>query len=142
LVLKREELQRQALDAFIRLATYHETYAEYELALQYAYRQLELEPWREEAHRQVIRLLALTGQLTAALAQYETCRQVLAAELNTEPSPETVALMDSLRSQGSGIGDPRAQREPGPPADPVPDHRPPIPGNNLPRQLTPFIGRK
>ena len=54
LVLKREGLHREAVDALVRLSTYHEARGEYEQALQYAYKQLELEPWREEAHRQVI----------------------------------------------------------------------------------------
>ena len=54
LVLKREGLHREALDALVRLSAYHEARGEYEQALRYAHRQLELEPWREEAHSQVI----------------------------------------------------------------------------------------
>ena len=71
LVLKREGLRRQAVEVFSRLATYYETRGEYAPALQHSYRLLELEPWREEAHRQTMRLLALTGQRNSALAQYE-----------------------------------------------------------------------
>ena len=33
-------------------------------------RQLELEPWCEETHRTMMRLLALNGQRSAALQQY------------------------------------------------------------------------
>src|SRR4051794_38973695 len=54
LILKSEAMHREALDALARLSTYHETRAEYEQGLQYAYRQIELEPWRDEAHRQVM----------------------------------------------------------------------------------------
>ena len=38
--------------------------------------------YREEAHRRLMRLLAGSGQRSAALAQYETCRRLLADELN------------------------------------------------------------
>src|SRR5436189_2068452 len=127
-MLKREGLRRQALEAFHRLSTYHDARAEYEPALQYAYRQLDLEPWREEAHRQVMRLLALTGQRSAALAQYETCRQVLAEELDAEPDAETTALYERLRA-GEVVDDATAQH--------LPASR-----HNLPRQLAPFVGRR
>jgi len=59
---------------------------------------LALEPWREESHRQMMELLARDGQRSAALAQYETCRRILAEELGTEPMPETTALYERLKS--------------------------------------------
>src|SRR5436190_242902 len=96
-VIRREALHREALDALSRLSSYHEARGENEQALHYAYRQLELEPWREEAHRQAMRLLAVTGQRSAALAQYEACRRALAQELNAEPSAETTALYEFLK---------------------------------------------
>jgi DNA-binding SARP family transcriptional activator len=58
-------------------------------ALSYSQQLLDMEPWREESHRLVIRLLAQSDQRSAALAQYEKCRQILAQELGVEPSPET-----------------------------------------------------
>ena len=60
---------------------------------------LELEPWWEEAHRQLIRLLALSGRRSEALAQYVKCRRVLAEELGVEPSPETTGLYEQIRDQ-------------------------------------------
>ena len=60
--LKREGLQRQVLDALARLAGYHERRGEYEQAEAYVRRQLELEPWREEAHRQLLRLSLRTSK--------------------------------------------------------------------------------
>lgn len=44
-----------------------------------------LEPWREEAHRQLIQTLFLLGERSAALVQVENCRAVLAAELRGLP---------------------------------------------------------
>lgn len=92
----RERLQRQALRALFHLAEYHRRRGEHELALRYATRQLEMEPWREEAHRQVMYILAARGERSAALKQYETCRSLLQEELGIEPSLETAELYHRL----------------------------------------------
>jgi DNA-binding SARP family transcriptional activator len=97
MLLKREQFKRQALAALHRLAATYEGRGEYSHALPYTYRQIELEPWQEKAHRQLMRLLALNGQRGAALAQYETCRQALAEELNVEPAQETTTLYEQIR---------------------------------------------
>ena len=94
---QRERLHQQALDALAHLADYHERRGEDEPARRYAQRQIELEPWREEAHRQLMRLLARGGQRSAALAQYETCRRILARDLGVEPEAETTALYERIR---------------------------------------------
>ncbi|MFN2283635.1 MAG: AAA family ATPase, partial [Anaerolineae bacterium] len=60
-------------------------------------RQVELEPWREDAYRQWMRALAMSGHRNAALAQFEACRSVLAEELGVEPEMETVALIEQIR---------------------------------------------
>ena len=59
-------------------------------------RLLELEPWREEAHRQLMIWLAQSGQRNAALVQYELCCRALAEELGVEPDEATRALHASL----------------------------------------------
>jgi DNA-binding SARP family transcriptional activator len=97
-LLRREWLHGQALDALQRLANYHEGCGDYEPARQYALRQIELDPWREEAHQQLMRVLALNGQRSAAMAQYETCRRILTRELGVEPTQETMALYERIRA--------------------------------------------
>src|SRR5690606_12515409 len=57
---------------------------------------LQLEPFREEAHRLLMRLLAESGQRSAALAQYEVCVRILDEELGVEPDDETVALYEQI----------------------------------------------
>ena len=69
-LLKREQLNRLVLSALHRLADHCEERGEYERAQTYARQQLELEPWDEQAHQQLMRLLAFSGQRSAALAQY------------------------------------------------------------------------
>jgi predicted ATPase len=71
-------------------------------------------------------LLAQSGQRSAALAQYGTCRQVLADELGVEPGRETTALYEAILA--------------GEIAAPVEVSTPPA--HNLPLQPTPFVGRK
>ncbi|HEY3231388.1 MAG TPA: BTAD domain-containing putative transcriptional regulator [Roseiflexaceae bacterium] len=78
-LIQREALHQQALEALDTLAAYHDRQGDYAALARAARRQLELEPWREQAHRQLMRALA-------ALAQYATCRQVLEAELGVEPA--------------------------------------------------------
>ncbi|HEY54507.1 MAG TPA: AAA family ATPase, partial [Caldilineae bacterium] len=85
-----------ALTAFSQLTRLLLQRGDYEQALVYARRQLQLEPWWEEGHRLVMTLLALTGQRGAALAQYETCRRQLLEEVGVEPMPETTALYQRL----------------------------------------------
>jgi predicted ATPase/DNA-binding SARP family transcriptional activator len=94
---QRERLHRQALDTLAHLADYYEQRGDSEAARHHAQRQVELEPWREEAHRQLMRLLARGHQRTAALAQYETCRRILARDLGVEPEAETTALYERIR---------------------------------------------
>lgn len=56
------------------------------------------EPWLEEAHRELMVMLAHTGQRQAAIAQYHACRRVLREELDVEPMPETTALFKRMRA--------------------------------------------
>jgi len=82
-------------------------------AIQLVRRMLEVSPWNEEAHCDLMWLLAVTGQRSAALAQYETCRRILDEELGVPPSATTEALRiriatDDLPLAGAARGDPVA----------------------------------
>ena len=96
LLLKREQFSRLMSQALKLLADYYEQCADLPNALIYAREQVEFEPWNEESHQQIMRLLALDGQRSAALVQYETCQRILADELGVEPSANTVALYNQL----------------------------------------------
>jgi predicted ATPase/DNA-binding SARP family transcriptional activator len=126
-LVKREALHRRMLDALTRLADYYEQRGTYVEMRRYATRAIELDPWREEAHRQVMRALALSGERSAALAQYATCRRMLAAELGLEPAEETLALYRQIQR-----GEIESERVT------VAAKR----GAHLPTSLTPFVGRQ
>jgi len=97
ILLKREQVKEQAIEALRLITDHHEQRGEYQQAVPFARRQVELEPWLEEAHQQLMRLLALNGQRSAALAQYEICRRALISDLDVEPSGETIQLYESIR---------------------------------------------
>ena len=87
------------MQALYTLAAYYTGQGEAGRAagINYTTRLLALVPWREGAHQDLMRLLAGSGQRGAALAQYETCRRVLAKELDVEPGRETTALYERIR---------------------------------------------
>jgi DNA-binding SARP family transcriptional activator len=110
-LLKREQLGRQALSALHCLAAMVEQRGEYERALPYAWRQVELDPWQDKARRQLMRLLALSGQRASALTQYEAFRHALAEELGVEPARATTELYEQIRDGKVGL-DERGDRRP------------------------------
>lgn len=113
-LLKREYYDRLMLSALHRLAAAHEARREYTQALALAWRLVELEPWHEEAQQQLMRLLALSGQRSAALAQYETCRRTLTKELGVQPSHETTSLYEQIRDGSLESVDQTSQESPHP----------------------------
>ena len=97
-LVERERWRLQVIEAQYHLIAGYQAQGETMSAIQWARRLLQLDPLQEEGHRQLMRLLAITGQRPAALMQYELCREVLAAELGVEPGEETVALYHEIHS--------------------------------------------
>ncbi len=95
---QRERLRQMVLQALYRLSMHYTEHSDYSTAIKYTRRLLGLEPWHEQGHRQMMLLLALSGNRSAALAQYETCRRILAEELNVDPLPETNALLERIKT--------------------------------------------
>lgn len=96
-LVNRERYRRLASQVLRRLVEHYGQSGDHERALDYAWRQVELDPWQEEAHLRVMRLLALNGQRAAALAQYETCCRLLREELGIEPGEEMTRLCERIR---------------------------------------------
>ncbi|MEZ4862664.1 MAG: BTAD domain-containing putative transcriptional regulator [Caldilineaceae bacterium] len=67
---------------------------------------IELEPWREEVHRQLMKLLARNGERGAALAHFELCREALQRELDVGPSAATLDLVAKIRTDTVPHGQP------------------------------------
>ena len=98
LTVAREGLHVMALDVLFRLTDRAHATGDYATAKRYARRQLALEPWREEAHRQLMLTLDANGERSQALLQYQQCCQVLQAEFGAEPSHETTTLATRIRA--------------------------------------------
>ncbi len=90
-----------AVTAYETLTRHFIARGEYANAIQDAKQWLTLDPWREEAHRELMLLYTRTGQRSAALAQYELCRQVLREQLGVEPSAESNAWRERIRAASS-----------------------------------------
>ncbi len=129
-LVHRESLHQRILEAHCYLANYYELHGDFQAARQHATRQLELDPWREEAHRQMMRALALDGLRSAAIEQYETCRNLLSKELGVEPSQKTRELYNQIRL-GTFTQETNSLTY---------INAPPV--TNFPVQLSPFVGRE
>jgi DNA-binding SARP family transcriptional activator/predicted ATPase len=130
-LVERERLRLLALKGLSHLAEAARQRGDFRESIRATRRILTLEPWQEEAHRQMMWLLAYSGQRSAALAQYETCRRLLAEELGVEPAPAMVELYEQIKA---GIAE-QGSKKPDTPLPSTPPH-------NLPPQLTPLIGRE
>src|SRR5262249_9085856 len=95
-LLYREHLHSRLIQTLQTLAQIHLDRHEDHAAIATTSRMIALDPWREEAYRQLMLLLARNGERSAALAQYKACRRVLAAELGVEPMAETTAIYRRL----------------------------------------------
>ena len=93
----RESLHRQMLALLERLRLCHERQGAFDRALLHAQHYAVIDPWDETGHREVMRLLALNGQRSAALAQYEACRAMLERELGMAPETATQLLFERIR---------------------------------------------
>jgi predicted ATPase/DNA-binding SARP family transcriptional activator len=138
--LTRERFHNLALDVLFTLTEKALKQTDASQARAYAQRQLALEPWREEAHRQLMSALALGGERSAALAQYETCRRVLAEEFGVEPDAETAMLHEQIKA-GNVRSSAPATHANAPTRSPAAGAALDLLRHNLPSQPTPFVGR-
>jgi len=126
-VFHREQHFRHLLACYRGLSDYYQNEGDYELAYKYAWQYVNLAPLEEAAHRQLMNLLTISGRRSAALEQYHACRLLLAKELGVEPSPETTALYEKIKTGVLLDFDPSILN---------------LQLTNLPVQLTSFFGRE
>ncbi|MEM7128038.1 MAG: tetratricopeptide repeat protein [Chloroflexota bacterium] len=66
--------------------------------IDYATQLLALNSLHEETHANLMLLLALDGQTSAAFTQYRTCKRLLDHEFGSEPSAETEAIYERIKA--------------------------------------------
>jgi predicted ATPase/DNA-binding SARP family transcriptional activator len=137
-LLERERLHVVALTAYQQLITQQSHDGQLDAAIASAQRLLQLDPYHEPIHRQLMRLLAQAGQRNAALAQYETCRHLLATELAVPPDEMTTALAEQIRTGELRITSDELRTSTTTEQAFVTRNSKLV---NMPAQSTPFIGR-
>lgn len=141
LATEREWLWTRVVEATDDLATEYLQWGDYRAGIEQAQRLVTLEPLREEGHQLLMQLWAADGQISAALAQYERCVQLLDEELGVPPHPFTTDLYERLQRGDWQPPRPLAGIATGAVAATTAVATvPPIP-HNLPRRMTPMWGR-
>jgi predicted ATPase/DNA-binding SARP family transcriptional activator len=124
-----------------------EAFSDPEPGILYARRWVALDPLHEPAQRRLMRMYAHGDRRALALKQYETLTHLLEQELGAEPDAETHRLFREINL--GRVAPARAERlQPEPPAAVLSSaglaSRPAgnLAPNNLPAQVTSFIGRQ
>ena len=126
----RESHRHRFGDVLARLASDAEAAGSLEDAIRISHRGVELDPLREDAHREHIRRLIAAGEVAAARLAFDGLARRLRAELQVPPSRETRRLLEAIHS-----------RE-GSPAWAATETLPPLPPALARRERNPFIGRE
>jgi DNA-binding SARP family transcriptional activator len=95
-IRQRERLRMIYLKTLSNLAYYYEKLGNVERSLSYAWRILDLDPLREDVHREVMRLQVACGQRATAIKQFETCCAILREGLGVGPMEETRRLYQEI----------------------------------------------
>ena len=96
-IFQREQFFRYLMTALQNLTTFYQSRGDFDTAYSYARQQVKLAPVEETAHRQLMALLAASGRRSAAIEQYQTCRQILWEELGVEPSRDTEVVYERIK---------------------------------------------
>jgi predicted ATPase/DNA-binding SARP family transcriptional activator len=95
-LVERERLRELFLRSLNYLIELEKTRGDYGRALDYALRLAQADPYRESAHREVMRLYFALDRPEAALAQYETCCHILEEEFGLEADRQTRSLAQEI----------------------------------------------
>ena len=126
-------LEDKALHGLVTLIFYYESEDNPRAAIEYAYRLVDIDPWREASYRQLMTVLAKSDRADAALFAYENCCQILQEKLGLSPENETISLAEQIRQHKIQVIQPSPAPHPAISSD-VPFLAPMIRG--------PFVGRE
>ncbi len=90
--LERERLREAHLGALESLARLHAGQGDLQRAVDEYQYLLAQDPYREPAHRELMRCHYQLGDRVAAIRQYQSCAQILREDLGLSPTPETEEL--------------------------------------------------
>jgi ATP/maltotriose-dependent transcriptional regulator MalT/DNA-binding SARP family transcriptional activator len=84
------------LEALKELAGFYAARDDHEQVVRYCQKMLQRDPYREDAHCQVMEAYVGMGNRAAAIEQFDRLRKLLRSELGVAPLPATVAKYESL----------------------------------------------
>ncbi|HVL59397.1 MAG TPA: BTAD domain-containing putative transcriptional regulator [Burkholderiaceae bacterium] len=96
------QLYRTLLERMQRL---HSAAGDHAAAMRVAERRIEVDPGDEAAWRELIRACDAAGRRDLALRNFQRCCDALARHLDAVPSPQTVALIESIRRNVAAVPD-------------------------------------
>lgn len=96
---QREVWNRRINQVFDRLTRLQFESGDVASAIETITRWLTLNSLNEEAHRLLIQAHFAAGDREAALQAFENCRAILARELGIKPTPQTLSLVEQLRTR-------------------------------------------
>ncbi len=102
LLVERERLRQQFLEALQQLVTLAEARRDYPAAIHSARQLLLEEPLDESVYRRLMELYALAGNRAGALRVYQECVRILQRELEVPPAPLTRDLYERLLAAPAG----------------------------------------
>jgi predicted ATPase/DNA-binding SARP family transcriptional activator len=128
----RAGVEKQYLEALVRLAALHEEGNDLAAAGRCLRLVVTADPLQEHAQRRLMETLAANGEVAAATRVYRDLRLLLHRELNSEPAPETVEAFERVRSRARSRGRPSGGSS-------RPAH---LPVGRLPRPVSGLVGRE
>jgi tetratricopeptide (TPR) repeat protein len=96
--IERDRLRQIWLEALGRYSQILQSSGKINEAISIVQKWVNAEPFDEAAQRRLMSLYAVSGERAKAIQTYHTFAQSLAYELDTEPLPETQALLQSIQN--------------------------------------------
>ncbi|MCQ3931857.1 MAG: hypothetical protein DPW16_15505 [Chloroflexi bacterium] len=95
--LEREHWKMRAINALDTVVVCYLETGNYPAGIARATALLQMDQLREESYRRLMELLWRSGERTAALQKYDSCREILQKKLDIVPSPEITELYERIR---------------------------------------------
>jgi DNA-binding SARP family transcriptional activator len=131
--LERENLKQCLVSSLQALAEGFARRGRQDLAVEYARRAAEADPFNEPAQRSFMKLLIRTGDKAAAVGQFRRFARLARSELGVEPDAETISLLAEMK-RPAHIGSVGNAQIPAAPA--IQPERAPLMGRSDERQVT------
>lgn len=127
IIQQRREYECRYLERLLELLNFYQSQNDYEPAINFAKRYLEVDNLAENVHCKLIELYAAMGDRNAVERQFEQCTAALEQELGISPSPKTWNAYQSVLGHR-------------PPGNLHPPHRAEV--NSIAKLEIPFTGRE